>query len=103
MLSRLLVRMQKRSVKEVGFQIIPTWWHMSSRPMLNRRGTQQMKEVFARFLNVITVIGLLLTVMGLYSLVTEGTKDIIWNGVGTLVFVFVVNYIFLGKGTVWNS
>jgi hypothetical protein len=62
-----------------------------------------MKKVFARLVNVIAVVGFLITGLGVYSLLSGGSKDVVWNGIGILVFTFVLNYIFLGKPTIWND
>jgi len=62
-----------------------------------------MKKVFARLMNVIAVIGFLIAALGIYSLIAGGSKDGIWYGFSVLVLVFAVNYIFLGKQTVWNE
>jgi hypothetical protein len=54
-------------------------------------------------MNVIAVIGFLIAALGIYSLIAGGSKDGIWYGFSVLVLVFAVNYIFLGKQTVWNE
>lgn len=62
-----------------------------------------MKKVFARFINVLAAVGLLLCAAGLYWYFAEKNTDAIGGAIGLLIFVGILNYVFLGKATIWNE
>jgi hypothetical protein len=62
-----------------------------------------MKKIFARFLNVLTIITIFYCSAGLYYYFVENDAAGIGVGVVGLLMVAISNYIVLGKTTLWNK
>lgn len=66
-----------------------------------------MKKILARLMNVVVALGILFAALGSFFYIAKNVKDALWNGFGILGLVLLialaVNYVFLGKATLWND